>query len=60
MNAGIIKLAEGNGFLLCDLERLFHGHGAAASDPWIVQQIEPNLAGATAIARAWHELIGGG
>lgn len=58
LNSAIKTIAAGHGFLLCDLEKLFHGHGmAAASEPWIVLGIEPNLAGATAIADAWHNLL---
>jgi len=56
LNNGIRELAARRGFLLSDLEALFHGHGAASPDSWIVGQIEPNLAGATAIARHWHDL----
>ncbi len=56
LNDGIRDLARRRGFLLADLEALFHGHGVASADPWIVMQIEPNLAGATAIAQHWHEL----
>jgi lysophospholipase L1-like esterase len=57
VNRGIGKLASERGFLLADLERLFHGHGVASNEPWFVQVIEPNLAGATAIAQHWHELL---
>jgi lysophospholipase L1-like esterase len=57
VNGGIKKLAAERGFLLADLERLFHGHGIASSEPWYVQVIEPNLAGATAIAEHWYELL---
>jgi lysophospholipase L1-like esterase len=57
VNGGIVKLARERGFLLADLEQLFHGHGVASNDPWFVQVIEPNLAGATAIAERWHELL---
>jgi lysophospholipase L1-like esterase len=57
VNGGIAKLAEEHGFLLADLERLFHGHGLASNEPWFVQVIEPNLAGATAIADHWYELL---
>ena len=57
VNGGIVKLAREHGFLLADLEQLFHGHGVASDDPWFVQIIEPNLAGATAIADHWHELL---
>jgi lysophospholipase L1-like esterase len=57
VNAGIEDLARERDFLLVDLERLFHGHGLAADEPWFVQVIEPNLAGATAIAQHWHEVL---
>jgi lysophospholipase L1-like esterase len=57
VNRGIKKLADEQGFLLADLELLFHGHGVASSEPWLVQVIEPNLAGATATADYWHELL---
>jgi hypothetical protein len=57
VNSGIAKLARDRGFLLADLERLFHGHGVASDEPWFVQLIEPNLAGATAIAEHWYELL---
>ena len=57
LNRGIAKLAAEHGFLLADIERLFHGHGVASDDTWYVQVIEPNLAGATAIAEHWYELL---
>ena len=57
VNGGISKLAAEHGFLLADLERLFHGHGVASNEPWFVNVIEPNLAGATAIAEHWYELL---
>jgi len=57
VNGGIVKLARERRFLLADLEQLFHGHGVASNEPWFVQIIEPNLAGATAIAEHWHELL---
>ena len=57
VNGGIAKLAGQHGFLLADLERLFHGHGVGSNEPWFVQVIEPNLAGATAIAAHWYELL---
>ncbi len=57
VNGGIATLARERGFLLADLERLFHGHGVASDEPWFVQVIEPNLAGATAIAEHWYELL---
>jgi lysophospholipase L1-like esterase len=57
LNAGIRQVAADHDFLLADLERLFHGHGVASDEPWLVHVIEPNLAGATAIAQHWHELL---
>jgi lysophospholipase L1-like esterase len=57
VNRGIATLAEEHGFLLADLERLFHGHGLSSDESWFVQVIEPNLAGATAIAEHWYELL---
>ncbi len=57
VNAGIAKLAGEHSFLLADLERLFHGHGLTSNEPWFVNRIEPNLAGATAIAEHWYELL---
>lgn len=54
VNDGIRVLARQHGFLLADLPRLFHGHGIGSRESWIVLQIEPNLAGATAIAREWY------
>lgn len=56
LNNGIRALAARRGFLLSDLETLFHGHGTLSADPWIVSHIEPGLAGATAIAHHWHAL----
>jgi lysophospholipase L1-like esterase len=57
LNRQIEKLAREYGFLLGDLERLFHGHGVASTEPWFVEVIEPNLAGATAIGGYWYELL---
>ena len=57
VNRGITKLVGEHGFLLADLERLFHGHGVASTEAWFVNVIEPNLAGATAIAEHWYELL---
>ena len=51
------QVANEHSFLLADLELLFHGHGVASSEPWFVQVIEPNLAGATATAEYWYELL---
>jgi hypothetical protein len=50
VNRGIKHLADEHNFLIADLERLFHGHGVASNEPWFVQVIEPNLAGASATA----------
>ena len=57
LNRGIAELAAEHDFLLADIERLFHGHGVASEDTWYVQVIEPNLAGATAIAENWYQLL---
>ncbi len=57
LNRGIKKLATEHGFLLAELEHLFHGHGVASNQSWLVQVIEPNLAGATAIADHWYDLL---
>lgn len=57
VNGRIKIIAQREGFRLCDLEALFHGHGNWSSDPWIVEAIEPNLKGATQIARAWQGLV---
>jgi hypothetical protein len=57
LNRGITELASRRGLLLAELEQLFHGHGLAADEPWFVQVIEPNLAGATAIADHWYALL---
>jgi lysophospholipase L1-like esterase len=57
VNSGIGKLAAEFGFLLADLEHLFHGHGVGSQEPWFAEIIEPNLAGATAIAEHWYELL---
>jgi acyl-CoA thioesterase-1 len=57
LNGGIRNLADDYGFVLADLEQLFHGHGVASDEPWFVQVIEPNLAGATAIAEHWYSLL---
>ena len=57
VNGHLAAVAKRHGFLLCDLAALFHGHGFWSKDSWMVMHIEPNLAGATAIARAWHSLL---
>jgi len=56
LNAGIKRIAAERGFLLADLEELFRGRGIISPDPWITGYIEPNYAGATAIANCWQEL----
>ena len=57
LNGGIRRLAEEDGFVLADLEQLFHGHGVGSDESWYVNVIEPNLAGATATAEHWYELL---
>jgi acyl-CoA thioesterase-1 len=57
LNHGIRNIAAEYGFLLADLQELFHGHGVASDEPWFVQVIEPNLLGATAIAEHWYSLL---
>jgi hypothetical protein len=51
-----IRSRAGGNLVLCDLEELFQGHGYWSGDPWITGYIEPNLAGATAIAERWRNL----
>ncbi|WKZ29528.1 MAG: SGNH/GDSL hydrolase family protein [Patescibacteria group bacterium] len=43
--------------ILCDAHHLFKGHSQWSSEPWLTSYIEPNLAGATALAEAWHRLV---
>ncbi len=57
LNKGIIALAQTHGFLLSDLETLFHGHGLRSQDCWFIMNIEPDYAGATAIAAHWFRLL---
>jgi GDSL-like Lipase/Acylhydrolase family len=57
VNRGIANLSRERGFVLADLEVLFHGHGITSNEPWFVQVIEPNLPGASAIAEHWYELL---
>ncbi len=57
LNEGIRAIARSKDFLLADLHALFSGHGIDSAESWIVVQIEPNLLGATAIARLWFELL---
>jgi lysophospholipase L1-like esterase len=56
VNADIRAIARNHAFRCADLETLFHGHGPTSNDPWLVKQIEPNHAGATAIAREWERV----
>ena len=57
VNDAVKRLAAEHEFVLADLQRLFQGHGVASADSWYVGVIEPGLAGATAIAEHWHELL---
>jgi lysophospholipase L1-like esterase len=57
INGHIRALAKERGFILSDLQKLFHGHGLASAEPWIHHAIEPNLAGAAAIAEHWYGLL---
>ena len=57
LNERIRRFAEDRKVIVCDLEALFRGHGFWSTESWIVKYIEPNHAGATAIARHWHELF---
>jgi len=57
VNRGIKDVATKYGFVLADLTELFRGHGLASPEPWYIKVIEPNLAGATAIAEHWYELL---
>jgi lysophospholipase L1-like esterase len=57
LNDGIRNQAREHGFLLSDLEAICRGHGVKSDDTWFTLQIEPNLTGATAIARHWFELF---
>jgi len=56
-NDGVRRLARERKALLSDLEPLFHGHGFWSADPWVTEVIEPNLAGAAAIAKRWAALV---
>ena len=57
LNNGIREIARERGFLLSDLQALFHGNGIKSSNPWICCEIEPNYLGATAIAAHWMGLL---
>lgn len=59
LNNGIREIARERGFLLSDLQELFHGSGLASANPWICCEIEPNYLGATAIAAHWLGLLNG-
>ncbi len=59
INSCISSIACEHGFRLSDLEVLFHGHGAGSPAEWFVLDIEPNYAGATAVANHWHALMRG-
>lgn len=58
-NAGIRRLAAEYGARLSDLEGLFAGHGHFSADPWVTDIIEPNLPGASQIAKHWVSLTEG-
>jgi hypothetical protein len=49
-NRGIAALARERRFLLAISSDSSTGHGLASKEPWFVNVIEPNLAGATATA----------
>ncbi|MBI5708335.1 MAG: hypothetical protein HZC36_15230 [Armatimonadetes bacterium] len=54
LNDEIRSLSRIQNVHIANLEVLFSGHGFWSEDPWLVSYIEPNLAGATAIAELWH------
>jgi lysophospholipase L1-like esterase len=54
INDGIKFVARQRSFLCVDLQYLFTEHGIGSAHPWITKEIEPNLAGATAIASRWY------
>src|SRR5262249_19041106 len=56
LNEGIRETARAKGLLLSDLHKLFAGHGISSPQTWIVAGIEPNHAGATAIAAHWFQM----
>jgi hypothetical protein len=57
--ADIVTLsAGGNDLLGGEPPREILRHGVASNEPWFVNVIEPNLAGATAIAEQWHQAAG--
>lgn len=57
INNAIRRMARRYGFILSDLQQLFTGHGINSADTWLTMEIEPNYAGATAIAKCWHQLF---
>ena len=56
INNAIKKMAGTYDFLLSDLQQLYTGHGIKSTDSWLTMEIEPNYAGATAIAGNWYTL----
>ncbi len=56
-NESIRAMARRYGFLLSDLRQLFTGHGMNSTDTWLTMEIEPNYAGAAAIADCWYHLF---
>ena len=59
LNAGIESIARSCGFDLLRIHELFRGHGEQSVEPWLTNIIEPNLAGATAIAQEWYRMCRG-
>ena len=54
-----IRSSSGQRLAVCDLERLFQGHGYWSEEPWIVGYIEPNYTGASQIVNDWMRLYRG-
>ena len=52
-----IRGSAGANLHVSDLEVLFAGHSYWSNAPWITGFIEPNLAGASAIAQHWFEIF---
>jgi hypothetical protein len=59
LNSGIESIARSCGFSVLRLHELFKGHGEQSLEPWLTKIIEPNLAGATAIAHEWYRIYRG-
>jgi lysophospholipase L1-like esterase len=57
INQAIRQMAGRYAFTLSDLKQLFTGHGINSIDTWVTMEIEPNYAGATAIAKYWNKLL---